>query len=67
VAWDKLLRHSSLATRHVSGIVAAKLDAAAALAATGSLPESLRTATPSFEEVVKSAQEAAVLVLVLVY
>ena len=30
---------------NVVGIVAAKLDAAAALAATGSLPESLRTAT----------------------
>ena len=27
-------------------------------------PKSLQTATPSFEEVVKSAQEAAVLVLV---
>ena len=30
---------------NVVGIVAAKLDAAAALAVTGSLPESLRTAT----------------------
>ena len=30
---------------NVVGIVAAKLDASAALAATGSLPESLRTAT----------------------
>jgi S1-C subfamily serine protease len=78
---------------NVVGIVAAKLDASAALAATGSLPEnvnyavksslllsflesvpevaaklkepkSLQTATPPFEEVVKSAQDAAVLVLV---
>ena len=78
---------------NVVGIVAAKLDASAALAATGSLPEnekyevksslllsflesvpevaaklkepkSLPTAIPAFEEVVKSAQEAAVLVLV---
>jgi TPR repeat protein len=78
---------------NVVGIVAAKLDAATALAATGSLPEnvnyavksslllsflesvpevdaklkepkSLQTATPPFEDVVNSAQEAAVLVLV---
>jgi hypothetical protein len=78
---------------NVVGIVAAKLDAVTALAATGSLPEnvnyavksslllsflesvpevdaklkepkSLQTATPPFEDVVKSAQEAAVLVLV---
>ena len=83
-------RHSSHVTRHVSGIVAAKLDAAAALAATGSLPENVNyavksslllsflesvpdvaakikepnTKEESFEEVVKSAQDAAVLVLV---
>ena len=78
---------------NVVGIVAAKLDASAALAATGSLPKnvnytvksslllsflesvpdvaaklnepkSLQTATPPFEDVVKSSQEAAVLVLV---
>ncbi len=81
---------------NVVGIVAAKLDASAALAATGSLPEVLadghqvnyavksslllsflesvpevdakikdpNTKDESFEEVVKSAQEAAVLVLV---
>jgi S1-C subfamily serine protease len=78
---------------NVVGIVAAKLDASAALAASGALPEnvnyavksslllsflesvpevdaklkepkSLQTAIPPFEEVVKSAQEAAVLVLV---
>jgi S1-C subfamily serine protease len=75
---------------NVVGIVAAKLDAAAALAATGSLPENVNYAVKSslllsflesvpevdaklkepnakeeaFEEVVKSAQEAAVLVLV---
>ena len=78
---------------NVVGIVAAKLDASAALAATGSLPENVNyavksslllsflesvpelaaklkepnTKDESFEEVVKSAQEAAVLVLVLVY
>ncbi len=75
---------------NVVGIVAAKLDAAAALAATGSLPENVNyavksslllsflesvpdvaaklkepnTKDESFEEVVKSAQAAAVLVLV---
>jgi S1-C subfamily serine protease len=75
---------------NVVGIVAAKLDASAALAATGSLPENVNYAVKSslllsflesvpevaaklkepnakdesFEEVVKSAQEAAVLVLV---
>jgi S1-C subfamily serine protease len=78
---------------NVVGIVAAKLNARAALEATGALPEnvnyavksslllsflesvpevdaklkepkSLQTAIPPFEEVVKSAQEAAVLVLV---
>ncbi len=78
---------------NVIGIVSAKLDAGAALAATGALPEnvnyavksslllsflesvpdvdaklkapkSLQTATPKFEDVVKSAQDAAVLVLV---
>ena len=78
---------------NVVGIVAAKLDASAALAATGALPEnvnyavksslllsflesvpdvaaklkepkSLQTAIPPFEDVVKAAQEAAVLVLV---
>ena len=75
---------------NVVGIVAAKLDASAALAATGSLPENVNyavksslllsflesvpdvaaklkepnTKDESFEEVVKSAQEAAVLVLV---
>jgi len=78
---------------NVVGIVAAKLNASAALAATGSLPEnvnyavksslllsflesvpdvaaklkepkSLQTAIPPFEDVVKSAQDAAVLVLV---
>jgi hypothetical protein len=77
----------------VIGIVSAKLDAGAALAASGALPEnvnyavksslllsflesvpgveaklkapkSLQTATPEFEEVVKSAQDAAVLLLV---
>ena len=75
---------------NVVGIVAAKLDAAAALAATGSLPENVNYAVKSslllsflesvpdvdaklkepnakdesFEEAVKSAQDAAVLVLV---
>ena len=75
---------------NVVGIVAAKLDASAALAATGSLPENVNyavksslllsflesvpdvaaklkepnTKDESFEEVVKSAQDAAVLVLV---
>ena len=75
---------------NVVGIVAAKLDAAAALAATGSLPENVNYAVKSslllsflesvpevasklkepntkeekFEEVVKSAQDAVVLVLV---
>jgi S1-C subfamily serine protease len=75
---------------NVIGIVSAKLDAAAALAATGSLPENVNYAVKSslllsfleslpavsaklkvpatagrkFEDVVKSAQEAAVLVLV---
>jgi S1-C subfamily serine protease len=75
---------------NVVGIVAAKLDASAALAATGSLPENVNyavksslllsflesvpdvaaklkepnTKDESFEEVVKSAQAAAVLVLV---
>jgi S1-C subfamily serine protease len=75
---------------NVVGIVAAKLDAAAALAASGSLPENVNyaikstlllnflesvpdisaklkepnTKDESFEEVVKSAQDAAVLVLV---
>ena len=75
---------------NVVGIVAAKLDAAAALAATGSLPENVNyavksslllsflksvpdvaaklkepvTADRKFEEVVKSAQDAAILVLV---
>ena len=78
---------------NVVGIVAAKLGASAALAATRSLPENVNyavksslllsflesvpelaaklkepnTKDESFEEVVKSAQEAAVLVLVLVY
>ncbi len=87
--------HLSPVTYHASGNVAAKLDAAAALAATGSLPESLRTATSEFrgksslllsflesvpdvaaklkepltadrkfEEVLKSAEDVAVLVLV---
>ena len=75
---------------NVVGIVAAKLDTSAALAATGSLPENVNYAVKSslllsflesvpdvdaklkepnskdeaFEEVVKSAQDAAVLVLV---
>jgi len=75
---------------NVVGIVAAKLDASAALAATRSLPENVNYAVKSslllsflksvpdvptklkepntkdepFEEVVKSAQDAAVLVLV---
>ena len=75
---------------NVVGIVAAKLDASAALAATGSLPENVNyavksslllsflesvpdvdaklkdpnTKNESFEEVVRSAQDAAVLVLV---
>ena len=75
---------------NVVGIVAAKLDAVAALAATGSLPENVNyavkislllsllesvpdvaaklkepnTKDESFEDVVKSAQDAAVLVLV---
>ena len=75
---------------NVVGIVAAKLDASAALAATGSLPENVNyavksslllsflesvpdvdaklkepnTKDESFEVVVKSAQEAAVMVLV---
>jgi len=78
---------------NVIGIVSAKLNASAALAASGALPEnvnyavkssfllsflesvpaisaklkapkSLQTATPKFEDVVKSAQDAAVLVLV---
>ena len=75
---------------NVVGIVAAKLDASAALAATGALPENVNyavksslllsflesvpdvaaklkepnTKDESFEVVVKSAQEAAVMVLV---
>ena len=75
---------------NVVGIVAAKLDASAALAATGSLPENVNyavksslllsflesvpdvdaklkeplTADRNFEDVVKYAQAAAVLVLV---
>ncbi|HEV2435157.1 MAG TPA: trypsin-like peptidase domain-containing protein [Verrucomicrobiae bacterium] len=75
---------------NVIGIVSAKLDAGAALAATGALPENVNyavkssfllsflesvpdvaaklkkpnTADEKFEEVVKSAQSAAVLVLV---
>ena len=75
---------------NVVGIVAAKLDAVTALAATGSLPENVNyavksslllsflesvpavsarrkapvTADRKFEDVVKSAQDAAVLVLV---
>jgi S1-C subfamily serine protease len=74
----------------VIGIVSAKLDASAALAASGALPENVNyavksslllsflesvpdvanklkspnTADEKFEEVVKSAQDAAVLVLV---
>ena len=85
-------RHLSRVTRHISGIVSAKLDASAALAASGALPENVNyavkspdvsglsflesvpavsaklkapiTADRKFEEVVKSAQGAAVLVLV---
>ena len=75
---------------NVVGIVAAKLDASAALAATGQLPENVNYAVKSslllsflesapevdaklkepnakdepFEDVVKSAQDGAVLVLV---
>ena len=75
---------------NVVGIVAAKLDASAALAMSGSLPENVNyavksslllsflesvpdvdaklkeplTADRKFEDVVKSAQDAAVLVLV---
>jgi S1-C subfamily serine protease len=75
---------------NVVGVVSAKLDASAALAATGALPENVNYAVKSsfllsflesvpavsaklkepvtvdrkFEEVVKSAQDAAVLVLV---
>ncbi len=75
---------------NVIGIVAAKLDAGAALAASGALPENVNYAVKSslllsflesvpdlatklkepnlkderFEDVVKSAQDAAVLVLV---
>jgi S1-C subfamily serine protease len=75
---------------NVIGIVSAKLDASAALAASGALPENVNyavksslllsflesvpavsarlkspvTADRKFEEVVKSAQDAAVLVLV---
>ena len=75
---------------NVVGIVAVKLDASAALAATGALPENVNyavksslllsflesvpgveaglkpaiTADRKFEDVVKSAQDAAVLVLV---
>ena len=75
---------------NVVGIVSAKLDASAALAATGALPENVNyaikssfllsflesvpgveaklkppvTADPTFEDVVKSAQAATVLVLV---
>ena len=83
-------RHLSRVTRHISGIVSAKLDAGAALAASGALPENVNyavksspllsflesvpevdaklkapiTADRKFEDVVKSAQDAAVLVLV---
>jgi hypothetical protein len=78
---------------NVVGVVAAKLSARAALAASGSLPENVNYAVKSsfllsflesvpevsaklkdvntkerkFEDVVKSAEQAAVLVLVLVY
>ena len=87
---DVVSRHSSLVTRHIPGIVSAKLDAGAALAASGALPENVNyavksslllsflesvpdvsarlkapaTADRKFEVVVKSAQDAAVLVLV---
>ena len=83
-------RHLSLVTRHIPGIVSAKLDASAALAASGALPENVNYAVKSsfllsflesvpdvdaklkapntkdekFEDVVNSAQDAAVLVLV---
>ena len=83
-------RHLSRVTRHIPGIVSAKLDASVALAASGALPENVNyavksslllsflesvpavstklkapnTAEEKFEDVVKSAQNGAVLVLV---
>jgi serine protease Do len=83
-------RPLSRVTRHISGIVSAKLDAVTALAASGALPENVNyavksslllsflesvpdvsaklkkpnTADEKFEDVVKSARDAAVLVLV---
>lgn len=80
----------SRVTRHIPGIVSAKLDAATALAASGALPENVNyevkssfllsflesvpdvanklkpanTKEEKFDDVVKSAQDAAVLVLV---
>jgi len=83
-------RHMSRVTRHIPGILSAKLDASAALAVSGALPENVNyavksslllsflesvpavsaklrapvTADRKFEDVVKSAQTAAVLVLV---
>ena len=85
-----MVHGSVVAHRNVVGIVAAKLDAAAALSATGSLPENLNYAVKSSlllrflesvpdvasklkepntkneacEELVNSAQDAAVQVLV---
>jgi S1-C subfamily serine protease len=87
---NRAIRGGALVDEHgnVVGIVAAKLDASAALAVTGSLPENVNyavkstlllsflesvpdvasrikeptTADRKFEDVVKSAQDAAVLV-----
>ena len=76
---DMISRHLSRVTRHIPGIVSANLDASVALAASPdvsglSFLESVPavsaklkvpvTADRKFEEVVKSAQDAAVLVLV---
>jgi S1-C subfamily serine protease len=88
--WQDELRPLVDERGNVIGIVSAKLDAGAALAASGALPENVNyavksslllsflesvpdvdaklkapnTADEKFEDVVKSAQDAAVLVLV---
>jgi hypothetical protein len=90
VTCDVISRHLSRVTRHIPGIVSAKLHAGAALAASGALAENVNyavksslllsflesvpdvdaklkkpnTADEKFEDVVKSAEDAAVLVLV---
>ncbi len=47
VTCDMISRHLSRVTRRISGIVSAKLDAGAALAASGALPENVNYAVKS--------------------